>query len=292
MKNTYLDNIRPSQISIVIPVKDNQLGIDKLLSTFFLTQQVKNYPLEIIIVDNNSSISTFVQDQFNGFEVKIHLLHCSKLGPAAARNVGANFASGEWLLFVDSDCIPTESMIEGYLCEENTAIAFQGCIGALGSDYVSKYYESQQIHRPPSIQDENGNIIPKYLVTANIMVKKSAFESIGGFNESYSFAGEDIDFGSRLSSGGNLAYAPESKVLHNFDDGFWGLVIRFIKYGKGNRLVQKKLKIPLYPLPFTAKNKRVWVNHLLAIVQWLCLLLGFTLKSIKLLTDKTPRKET
>jgi glycosyltransferase involved in cell wall biosynthesis len=280
---TKPDRIILRDISIVIPVKDNQSGIDDFLGAFFESQEPANYPFEIIIIDNESRVPIIIPDKFLERDLEIKLYRCLKPGPAAARNLGASHASGQWLLFVDSDCIPTKTTISGYVQVSDEAIGYQGYVGALGEDVVSRYYESQQIHQPPTIVNGDGVLVPKYLVTANILVWREAFDSIEGFDESYVFAGEDIDFGSRLSQVGRLSYAPSSVVLHNFDDGFPGLVRRFIAYGKGNRVVQQRLKISLYPFPFTAKNKRVLINHLLAIVQWLCLLTGFTLKSVELL---------
>ncbi len=43
------------EITIVIPVKDNQTGIDIFLTEFFRTHNADNFPKEIIIVDNNSN---------------------------------------------------------------------------------------------------------------------------------------------------------------------------------------------------------------------------------------------
>ena len=96
-----------------------------------------------------------------------------------------------------------------------------------------------------------------------------------GFDERYTFGGEDIDFGLRLSKVGHLAYAKEAVVLHNYDDGLRGFVRRFIEYGKGNRLVEKYHDIHLIPLPFTARKKVALINNFLAILQWICLLIGY-----------------
>ena len=41
-------------ITIVIPVKNNQNGIDLFLSEFFKCHTIDSFPKEIIIVDNNS----------------------------------------------------------------------------------------------------------------------------------------------------------------------------------------------------------------------------------------------
>ncbi len=268
------------EISIIIPVKDNQQGVNHFLDSFFQTHQLKDFPREIIVVDNNSAIPVFIPEEYAKRSITIQLLTCDKPGPASARNVGAKHAKGKWLLFVDSDCISTESMIKGYLTEEGSAVGYQGFVAALGNDYVSKYYESQQIHKPPS--EASG--LPNHIITANVLILKEAFNKINGFDETFNLAGgEDIDLGLRLSKVGELAYTPGSVILHEFNDGLTGFVKRFIRYGRGNRLVREFHKVSLVPLPSTAKKKSVLINNFLVILQWLCLLSGYTLEGIKLL---------
>ena len=54
-----------------------------------------------------------------------------------------------------------------------------------------------------------------------------------GFNENIKIAGgEDVDFGLRLSQIGDLNYAFENGLLHEFSDGIKGFVKRFIRYGR------------------------------------------------------------
>jgi len=270
-----LDRIEICKISIVIPVKNNQEGIDDFFDSFYKTHTTEYFPKEIIIVDNNSQPAISIKDIFNNRGINITLTTCHKPGPAAARNFGAKKAKGDWLLFVDSDCIATAHMVTGYLMVKSNAIGYQGYVGTIGHDYLSQYYLSQAIHQPPHTVDAKGVRIPKYLVSANIMIEKESFSMVGGFNEDYIFGGEDIDLGLRLSKVGSLEYASESKVLHTFDDGLKGFVRRYIAYGKGNRLVERYHDIHLIPLPFTAKKKVIIINHFLSILQWLCLLIGY-----------------
>lgn len=263
------------KISIIIPVKDNQSGIECFLHSFFETQHKENYPFEIIIVDNNSNPPIHIPDGYKNRNLDIHLFECAKQGPASARNFGAKNAKGDWFLFVDSDCIATEHMVTGYMIADSGAMGYQGYVGTIGRDYLSQYYVSQKIHQPPHIVDVKGVRVPKYLVSANIMIEKESFDLVGGFNEGYIFGGEDIDFGLRLSKIGYLSYADEAIVLHNYDDGLSGFVRRFIEYGKGNRLVEEYHDIHLIPFPFTANKKVIIINHFLSILQWLCLLIGY-----------------
>lgn len=267
--------IKTDEISIVIPVKDNQLGIDTYLRTFFETHSNDNFPREIIIVDNNSNPAITIQDKFHEQGIKLKLIQCLKPGPAAARNAGANSATGNWLLFNDSDCIPTASLLIGYKNADNLSVAYAGNIKASGNDRLSRYYDSQEILIPLKTYDESGKFVPQYLITANSLIWKPAFDQINGFNEKIGIAGgEDVDLGLRLSEIGTLAYAFDSVAIHNFSDGIAGFIKRFIRYGKGNRLVEELWQTDLKPKLFRP-NKRTLLNELFAKFQYLALTIGY-----------------
>ncbi len=154
-------------------------------------------------------------------------------------NVGACHAHGNWLLFTDSDCIPSHTFMQGYFPSMNGAIGYAGNVKAWGNDRLSRYYESQEILLPPNcIEDEK--IRPEYLVTANTLVWKQALEHIGGFNETISIAAsEDIDLGFRLREIGILSVSSKALVFHNFEGGLLKFCKRFLRYGRGNKIVSK-----------------------------------------------------
>lgn len=269
------EQLKSNEISIVIPVKDNQKGIDRFLTEFFKTHVLENYPKEIIIVDNNSEHETVIKPSFIDFGLPIHLCKCSKIGPAAARNFGVQTATGKWILFNDSDCIPTPTLISGYIKACNSSIAYAGNVKSVKLDFLSKYYESQEILIPLKTRKEKNSFSPQYLITANSLVWKEAFDSIGGFNERIKIAGgEDIDLGLRLSEIGDLTYAFGSIALHDFSDGLIGFFKRFIRYGQGNKLVEYLWKTNLEPKLFRP-NERTLVNEILAKLQYLFLRIGY-----------------
>jgi GT2 family glycosyltransferase len=269
------ERIKTNEISIVIPVKDNQNGIDNYLSKFFETHSEINYPKEIIIVDNNSSPEIKINADFKKHGLSIVLIKCKKKGPASARNKGAKIAKGKWLLFNDSDCIPTKSIIEGYLKADNNSVAYAGNIKALDKDRLSRYYESQEILIPLKAYNNNGDLVPQYLITANSLIWKKAFLEIDGFNEKIAIAGgEDVDLGLRLSEIGKLSYAFDSIAIHDFSDGISGFYKRFKRYGKGNRIVQELWKTDLKPTLFRP-NERNLTNEILAKLQYFTLKIGY-----------------
>src|ERR1035437_11037505 len=158
--------INRKQISIIIPVKNNQKGIDNFLDSFFETQDAENLPLEIIIVDNNSVPQIVISEKFcTNKNVRISILRCSKKGPAAARNMGAGTAKGDWLLFTDSDCIVTPTSITGYENINEPAVAYAGAVNTIKRNYLTNYYSHIKILNPtPKPEDTNQ---PGYVVTAN-----------------------------------------------------------------------------------------------------------------------------
>lgn len=267
---------RHDEISIVIPVKDNQRGIETFLESFFQTQDSDSFPREIIIVDNSepeTSIPSFSQ----GYDLPISVIHCYEKGPAAARNLGWNKARGKWILFTDSDCIPHKQWIEGYFDAINGSLGYAGIVRAHGSDIVSQYYESQKILVPPPFQYK-GITYPEFLITANALVWKSALEEIRGFNEEIQIAaGEDVDLGFRLREVGNISYAPDSLIHHNFDDGLKGFMRRFKRYGEGNKKIAELYKLDMKPKPFKPVKKTL-LHYFLAWIQYYCLYKGYTTK--------------
>ena len=260
-----------SDISVIIPVKDNQEGVNRFLKSFFETHQRTSFPREVILVDNCSKVPLTVPEQFQEYNLSIKIVRCLGRGPSCARNAGSQKARGSWLLFTDSDCVPTETFLSGYFPAFNDAVAYAGNVKALGTDRLSRYYESQQILVPPKIHTE----LPQYLITANALVWREAFDMVEGFDETYPLAGgEDIDLGFRLSEIGELAYAPISCVMHDFGDGYLGFVRRFVRYGKGNGLLERRYGIDLSPRRFVP-NKVTPFNCLVAYIQYWALSWGY-----------------
>ncbi|HEU0299911.1 MAG TPA: glycosyltransferase, partial [Longimicrobium sp.] len=238
---------------------------------FFENHAQGTFPREIVVVDNGSSPPIHIPERYTNRGVPIYLIQCHKPGPASARNAGCRVAHGLWFLFADSDCEPTESFILGYAAAMNGSIAYAGYVTSRGADRLSRYYESQDILVPPRVREDR----PQYLITANALVWRRAFEAVGGFDERYPLAGgEDVDLGFRLSQIGLLSYAPTSVVRHNFSDGYGGFVRRFIRYGRGNRKLARDYRINLRPKPFIPVRQGVF-NWCAALAQFLCLSLGY-----------------
>ena len=262
-----------SDLTMVVPVKNNQTGVTRLLEACLRVFAPNHFPAEILLVDNLSHPPVEVPAHLASY-LPIRRLVCARPGAAAARNLGARQAQTQWILFLDSDCLPMPGLIDGYRQAMNGAIAYAGIVQAERSDLVSRYYDAQSILNPSPVWDK-GEERPAYLITANALVWREALAQIGGLDERFpSAGGEDIDLGIRLWSLGPLAYAPAAQTLHTFEPHLRPFVHRFVRYGRGNRLLAARYQANLAPHPFVPQLPSL-INRLLASVQFFSLWWGY-----------------
>jgi hypothetical protein len=237
-------------IHIVIPVKNNQYGINKILTSFFEKVVDKDKPHNITIVDNNSDVPLIISAEQHAlaqaFGTKINLLSCAAIGPAAARNVGWRFAvanGAQWVLFVDSDCVFTAATISNFNSNLDGSVAYQGLILALDKDWLSAWYDKLNLLNPFLIADPYDNKMrPNFISTSNVLIYKDALLKTGGFNESFKYAAiEDVYFGGMLMDIGTIANVPSAVIEHDFLNGsetvkcanIHDMIKRFERYGNG-----------------------------------------------------------
>lgn len=241
-----LFNIKPNEISIVIPVKDNQRGIDNYLQRFFAVTPKQSYPCEINIVDNNSSEITTVQDQY---PIPVRVLTCTKRGPGAARNVGVEHSSGSWILFHDSDVVVDEMTVEAY-CRMNYTydwVGMQGRYIAMSEGHYTHFYSRYMSANPLPALNPNtiglspGRWEPYIFVTANCMANKDVFQRIGGFDEQIvAVASEDLELGIRLKQEGHIGIVERSIITHHLTESLGDFCDRWTRYARGDSYVSGK----------------------------------------------------
>lgn len=88
-------------ISVIVPIYNVEKYLEKCLSSI-CGQTYKN--LEILLIDDGSTDHCGeICDAYAGKDPRIQVLHQSNQGLSAARNVGIDHASGDYLGFVDGD---------------------------------------------------------------------------------------------------------------------------------------------------------------------------------------------
>lgn len=88
-------------VSIIVPVYNAEKHLDKCI-TSILTQVYTN--IELILVDDGSQDNSYnICEKYEKKDSRVRLIHQENQGVSAARNQGIRAATGEFLLFVDSD---------------------------------------------------------------------------------------------------------------------------------------------------------------------------------------------
>jgi len=108
-------------------------------------------------------------------------------GPAANRNHGASLATGEWIAFVDDDCLPGEGWLK--------AIASQGDV-----DVIEGKTEAPGARDTP-FEERVENLRGGVYWSCNLAVRREVFERLCGFDEDFREpGGEDMEFAWRIAA--------------------------------------------------------------------------------------------
>lgn len=198
-------------VSVIVPVLNGGAPFDGLLASL----KSLDWPadrLEILIVDNGSSDDTAARARAAGFRV----IEEPVRGASSARNRGVAESRGEILAFTDGDCAVSRGWLHGL-----TAPFADPRVGAAGGrtlTYPPRTAAERHAVRIRHLDAERHLAHPTFpfASTANLAVRRSAFESIGGFDNAFPVAGESVDFCTRLrrQTGFTLAWAPRGVVFH------------------------------------------------------------------------------
>lgn len=252
-----------SDVSIIIPVKNNQTGINALIDSIIESQEEINFPKEIIIVDNNSKPPIVLPANLKNKKLNVQIIVCKKKGPASARNFGAKVAKGEWLYFTDSDCVVTDHSLLAFQKFQNEADVYAGKIVPLEKGIISNFYENIKLLNP-EFNEKNES---RYLISANCLIKKSVFVNVNGFNEKFEFAsGEDIDLGIRISKKNKILYINEAIVFHNYNDNLIKMYKRFYRYGKSIKQIESLHNLKIVIDKLFPKSRKNLTNYILQMI--------------------------
>lgn len=203
-------------LSVIIPVHNGSETLGALLDSL---ENSSFTDFEVICVDDCSSDdSSRIAGEAGAGVIKLE----SRSGPAAARNRGAAAASGNILLFLDSDVEVDHRMIEEIARTFRIHPEIAAAVGVYSKEPASKgfwpaYKAVQSYYFRECFKDEHIT----WFWGSMGAVRKEIFESIGGFNESYRNPGlEDVELGRRLAEKGKILLARNAVVSHHFASTF------------------------------------------------------------------------
>lgn len=223
---------------VVIP----SYGYDPHLEDVVSSVLGQSLPAEKIIVAHSGDSDP--TQLFSG-EKKVNVIHSDeRMFAGAARNLGARDRAEEWLAFVDSDVIVPvdwlERMVHLVSSEKGSAICFSG----VGRDENTGYWanclwwlEFGSIHPylPERINDGGAS--------AAMIVGRSTFRNLGGFDETW-FNAQDTELFLRLENdGGKVIFAPNPSVRHRFKQGIRHCLRRAGQLGTHSARLRKRRHI-------------------------------------------------
>ena len=223
----YMEN-KPENTSVVSIVIINHNGknqIEECLRSFFA--HTPGDPFEVIVVDNDSKDGSveLLKSKFPQIRV---LAQKKNYGFGKGNNIGVSESSGNFLFFVNNDTIFKEDIVTPLIqfLKENPSC---GAVGPLLLNSDLTYQHSYG--KFPSLMNELRTKrdtalfknIPKdrsprqvdWISFAAVMIRRSAFVKVNGFDERYFIYFEDADLCFRLQNAGYQSfYCAEYSLIH------------------------------------------------------------------------------
>lgn len=220
------------KISILIPNKDHVSDLRRCIDSIKERSTYENY--EIIVIENNST----EKETFDYYQTLLQqenitvVTYTGAFNYSGINNFGAGFAKGEYLLLLNND---TQVISMNWL-EAMLMYAQRPDVGAVGAKL---YYGDRTIqhagivvglgahrtagHTHYKINYDNLGYMGKLCYAQNVsavtgaclMVKKSIYEALGGLDESFRVALNDVDFCLRVREKGYLnVFTPFAELYH------------------------------------------------------------------------------
>lgn len=249
-------------VSILIPNKDHTDDLDVCLNSFFERADYQNY--EFIIIENNSvlpeTFAYYEKIEKEHDNVKVVYWEAG-FNYSAINNFGFKFAKGDYIMLLNNDvelitpdifqsmlgfCMRPEVGIVGakLLYNDHTVQHAGVLVGAGGlADHVFKgIHEDDPGYMGRAISSQDVSAV----TAACLLVKRSVYEEVGGLEEEFEVAFNDVDFCLKVRKAGYLiVYDADVKLFHyeSKSRGMEDTTERFIRFGNEMMLLNSKWDI-------------------------------------------------
>lgn len=225
------------KVSVVMPVYNAESTLAECMTRL---HQSSFADFETIMVDDGSTDGS--RAIAAGFPVKI-VPTSGRVGPAAARNLGARVATGDILFFIDSDVMVRPDTLD-LLARGFEGGEIDGFCGVQAADMRHRNLSSQykNIWMRWTYLRKTGDV-PLFYTTA-AAIRRETFLRVGGFDAAYGTPSvEDTAFGQKLARlGVRVRVHPELEVEHVKRYSLWGLLK--VDFMRAASMVRLKLRHP------------------------------------------------
>ncbi|MBI3914908.1 MAG: glycosyltransferase [Chloroflexi bacterium] len=221
------------QVSVIIPAHNAEKTIAACLDGL-RQQKFSAGEFEIIVVDDGSSDSTRQIAEArapldDAGSTSARVLAQTNLGAAAARNLGAQNARGEIVLFIDADCVPDKNWVAAMVAP----FANSEIVGAGGRKQtqqrgsVPQFIQMEFDYRYDRVRAQK---YIDFIDSGTAAYRWQVFLQNGGFDAALSDA-EDTDFSYRLAERDlKMAFADGAIVYHAHPTSVWEYWRRKFEY--------------------------------------------------------------
>jgi len=206
-------------ISVVIPSGGFGEALRRCLESL-RNQSLAPEQYEVLVVDDRPSPPTQIDATLPRPSSSFRVLHSRGSGASGARNMGAEHARAEVVLFLDDDMVAGPTLLETHLARHAgpDPVAVVGsylpypvepglAAKAVGL-WWSQHFETMR---------HGGHRTFAWMLSGNLSMRRDAFLEVGGFPVEIPFRREDYELGLRwLGAGHEIVYAPEAAVRHEF----------------------------------------------------------------------------
>jgi len=224
------------EYSIIVPTYRRRESLARCLGAIASL----NFPrerFEVLVVDDGSPTAPADLVAELDPSIEARLICVDHAGPAAARNAGARFARGRYLVFTDDDCTPESDWLTAIDRWTGSATGPTVIGGRVVNVLAGDIYAAASQSIIDYLYDYYGGrtTFGRFFTTNNLVVPRAEFLDIGGFDEGFRLAAaEDRDLCERWRGEGmKLEYAQDVGVRHAHTLGFVRFNRQHFNYGRG-----------------------------------------------------------
>jgi len=183
-------------ISIIVPVYNREKTLNLTLHSLF--DQIYR-PIELILVDNNSQDRSYeickdFQDKYSHIFFRIKVIQETKKGANAARNAGLAIATGEYIMFFDSDDIMYNDCVANVVGD----LIIEKFPTATAYPFFIKFPDGTLSIRPHIYSKKPADQLYTTIIpTHGICIKRETLNEIGPWDEQIE-RWQDLEFGFRV----------------------------------------------------------------------------------------------
>jgi glycosyltransferase involved in cell wall biosynthesis len=243
------------QASIIILTKNSEATLDSCIRSIM---KQTHTGFELIVVDGGSTDNTLEIAHKYGAKVLQE-----REGVGYARALGCKAASGNYVVFIDSDCIAGRRWLDCILKpfkHKDVGIVY-GFTSSVKSSSLFAEFERARIKR---YYERRGGVVEPS--SWNAAYRRTALMEIGNFDPLFRRTAEDIDAYYRLlGKGWGVVFQPQAVIYHRHRVGLMQLLVQHLHYGQGRAMLIRKHGLKkIAPLIYSVLVLSIWSSGLVA----------------------------